>query len=385
MKIIAKNTAQLAEGLSAVMQSEGVESKLYNIDENIELKKSLWFETKSNEVIHTTNTGFGAELIPGAVLSMDFIDLIPKVSPFIGALRGFRGRNLDKIAAVPAINEFGFHTIIDETTDQSWMAPTVNYTGKLPTGKVTLTQKKYQFTAFVSDEEVRFGIVDLIAQIQSKLAISAARTQESLILNGDVVTAATWNVNSDDGAPTAGTYYLGGDGVRKGAIANSDTVDMGTIAFDDYLAMLAKVWTHGSNPSDLIWLFNNATYVKSLGIDEFKDYAKNGKSSTINTGAITNVLGSDVFINRDFPLTEADWKVSVTAWNNTKGWVALIHRDAIVYGYNGDYQIEVERRAWKGWAIVGTYYMAVNHINKISTGWVAETGSRIVLWINATV
>jgi hypothetical protein len=39
---------------------------------------------------------------------------------------------------------------------------------------------------------VRFvNVVDLVALINKKLARSAAETQEALILNGDVVTAAT--------------------------------------------------------------------------------------------------------------------------------------------------------------------------------------------------
>ena len=49
----------------------------------------------------------------------------------------------------------------------------------------------------VSDEEVRFvNVVDVVATIQRKLAASAARTQEALILNGDTTSGATGNVSS---------------------------------------------------------------------------------------------------------------------------------------------------------------------------------------------
>ena len=52
------------------------------------------------------------------------------------------------------------------------------------------------------------NIVDVVATIQRKLASSAARTQEALILNGDTTAGATGNVNSDDGAPASTSYYL---------------------------------------------------------------------------------------------------------------------------------------------------------------------------------
>jgi hypothetical protein len=113
--------------------------------------------------------------------------------------------------------------------------------------------------------------------------------------------------------------------------------------FADFLSVLAKLDDNGANASDLIWLFNHNTYTKALGITEFKDSATNGRSSTIFTGAVTNVLGSDVFSARDFPKTEADGKVSTTPANNVKGGFLLLNKNAIQYGYAGEYMMEVSR------------------------------------------
>jgi hypothetical protein len=196
-----------------------------------------------------------------------------------------------------------------------------------------------------------------------------------------VVTAATWNVNLDDAAPTAWTYFLWADWVRKSAIGKSNTVDMWTIAFADFTSLLGKLGKFGSRPSDLLWIFNQNTLVKSMEVAEFANQYINGKTSTVNTGAITNILWTDVFTAYDFNLTEADWKISTTAWNNTKGWVALIHRDAVQYWYSWDYQVEIFRAPWKGWQILGYYYMGVGIADTIA--W--NTEPTIALGINATV
>lgn len=370
----------LISTVSAQLQAEGYDEKAYNLEKALETKA---LETKANEIMHTGNTGYGAELIPGAIQTTDFLDLVPQYSSFIGALRGNHGKNLNKIQEVPITGFLAKHQLVDESTTGSMSSLVAQGLGKMPTGKVTITQKKYLFSVDVSDEEVRFtNVVDLVALINKKLARSSAETMEALILNGDTATGATGNVNSDDGAPTAGTYYLGADGLRKQAFTDSATASVGTLAFSSFTNALAGLGKWASRPSDVFWLFNQQTYVKSLAIAEFAQQYINGKNSTVNTGAISNILGSDVFLAYDFGLTEADGKISVTPANNVKGGFMAIHRDAVQYGFSGDYQLEVFRAPGKGWQVLGYYYMGVAIANKIS-GVNAENA--IYLGINATV
>lgn len=385
MDFIAKSAKELAEWISAAMQNEGFEEKQYSIDKVLEEKSSaLALETKDDEVMHTTNTGAGAELVPGAILATDFIDLVPKISPFIGALGGYHGRNMPLIADVAVIGELPFHNLGTEWTTGAGSNYPAQGAGKVPTAKIEIRQKKYEFSVDLSDEEMRFvNVVDVMATIQRKLAMSASRTQEALLLNGDVVTAATGNVNSDDGAPAAASYYLGANGLRKAGLANG--VDVGTLEFDDFLAVLAKLDDQGANPSEVLWLFNHNTYTKALGVTEFKDSSINGRSSTIYSGSLTNVLGSDVFVARDFPKTEADGKVSATPANNTKGGFLAAHRNAIQYGYNGDYQIEVARVQGKGWNIHGHYFMGANTVDNATGATIDDLSQMIAAGYNVTI
>ena len=380
-----KNAQELVSTVSEILKSEGFDEKQYDLEKALEVKAvSAGLETKANEVVHTGNTGFGAELVPGAILTTDFIDLVPRISPFIGALRGYHGRNMDKTMEVPVIWETAFHDLGSEwTTGAGALA---QGKGKLPTAKISIAQKKYEFSVDVSDEEVRFvNIVDVVATIQRKLASSAARTQEALILNGDTTAGATGNVNSDDGAPASTSYYLWAMGLRKAGLANG--ADVGALAFDDFLTVLALLGDNAANPADILWIFNHATYVKSLGITEFKDSAMNGRSSTITTGALTNFLGSDVMIARDFGKTEADGKISVTPANNVKGGFLAVHKDAVQYGYNGEYQLEIARIPGKGFQIFGHYFMGANTVDN-ATGATAVTDvldKMIALGYNVTL
>ncbi len=377
----AKSAKGLIDIISSTLKNEWYEEKQYDLAQAIETKRAMGLEVKANEVEHTTNTGYGAELVPGAVQTTDFLDLVPTFSSFIGRLKGFHGRNLNKIQEVPVIWDIALHNLGSEWTTGA--GAIAQGTALLPTAKVTLTQKKYILSCDISDEEMRFvNVVDIIATIQRKLARSAARTQEALILNGDTETGWTWNINSDDQAPTGTEYYLGANGLRKSAFTNSGTYDISTIEFADFIKLMSILGKNATNMNDCLWLFNQATLTKSLWISEFLQAYTNGKSSTVFTGALTNILGADVLSAYDFPLTEADWKVSYdTPTNNVKGWVMLLNTNAVQYGYNGDYNLEIFRIPWKGWQVLGYYYMAVATNEKLA----GQTDNMIALGYDGTI
>lgn len=376
----ATNVAEFIKSVSAQLQVEGRDEKSFDFDKACELKSAqMKLETKANEVEHSTNTGYGAELIPQAVQTTDFLDLTPSISGIVGAIRGFHGRNLNKIQEVPVIGRLAKHQLSSEWTTGAPYTKIAQGTGLLPTAKVTLTQKKYLFSVDISDEEMRFvNVVDILTKTQEKLARSSAETIEALIINGDTVTAGTGNVNSDDGAPTATNYYLGADGVRKNALitnAASCAVDVGSLDFDDFLSLQNKLGQYAAKPEDIFWVMNRATYNKSLGINELKQFLYNGKSSTVFTGSMTNMLGSDVFVSSEFGKTEADGKQSVTASNNTKGGMILMHRDAVQYGFNGEYSMEIFRVPGFGWQVLGYYYMGLGIANLLA----GETDATIAI------
>jgi Sec-independent protein translocase protein TatA len=66
---------------AGVSQAE-IESQIAQAKEN-ELTK---VQENANEVMHTTNTGFGAELIPVDQLTSEIINAIPNYASFVQAL-----------------------------------------------------------------------------------------------------------------------------------------------------------------------------------------------------------------------------------------------------------------------------------------------------------
>lgn len=375
----AEATRQIADMLSSNLKSEGRSDAFCDVNANVERLATVR-GTRSNEVMHTGNTGYGAELIPASVMSQDFLDFVPAYSSIVGAFAGgFHGRNLPKTLKVPAIGKLGFHNLASQWTTGAGAAAQGNK--RLPTDIVELDQQTFEASVDISDQEIRYSVVDVVALLQSKLAVSAAQTIESYIINGDIVTAASGNVNSDDGAPAATDYYLGADGLRKKFLAAAK--DVGSLTFDDLVDVMRSLGLNAANPADLVFIMNPQTLYTLAKMEDFKFMFNNGAASTIVSGikSIANVLGANVLSSQFLGLTEADGKISVTPSNNTKGGYLCVHKNAVQYGFGKDYTLELYRVPGKGYQILGSYDMGLAVASKLA----GETDATGALAINATL
>lgn len=323
-------------------------------------------QKNANEVMNTGATGYGAELIPSAALAKEIVDAIPQYSTFLQMLPGFHGVGLGKSVEVPIIGDVGMFTGHTEKTTSAFAL--AQGKTRLATDKVTLTQKQYDISIDVSNELANYnalGAEGFTAKLKEKITKAMVRTIEAIIINGDTTTAGTGNVNSDDGAPAAGTYYLYADGLRKAAIADSAAkVDVGTFAFADLLAVANCLGDYFAQPDECLWLFNRSTYNKALGITEFMTASTNGVSSTIFKGSLTNILGADLVCNRDLPKTEADGKVSTTPSNNTLGQFLCVWKPGIQYGFGQELQLRLFDMGMDGFQLQGWFSVAVTIVNK---------------------
>lgn len=358
------DTKGLIDAVSFQLKNEGADESIYDFGKASEVKMAM-FETKSNELVHTTNSGYGLELMPGTVQMTDFLDLAPTMSDILPQFKGYHGRNLDKVASVSCIGELGLHNVEAESTDDTLTAVNAS-SGKLPTDKVTITQKKAVFRVTITDEMVRFvNIVDVVALMQRKLAESSARTTVNAIINGDTVLTANTNINLIDGTPAGTEPYMIGNGLRKAAFSESTASDGGTLAFADFLTLMNAV---GENVSgDMMWLFGTYSHNLALAIDEFKNQYVNGAGSTVISGKVPSFLGHDVFTNRYLTKANTVGKISATPGNNTKGQILFLDKYAAQWGYNGEYSIELVRIPAKGWQLVGYYYVGVEVANGEAT------------------
>jgi len=327
------------------------------------------FGIEVNTPMHTTRSGYGSELVPSAVLSDQIVDLAPKYETFLQVLPGNHGNDLELSKEVPIIGEDPlFKAGAEKTADSAFGLE--KGANQIATDKVTITQKQYYTTIDITDFLRRFNVAgqsNFDRLITDKLAKGYSRTKEAVIINGDTETGATGNVNSDDGAPTAGTYYLNADGLRKKAIVttapNADP-DLGTLELADMRTLENLLGHYFADPSLCTFITNMQTYNKFKSIDTFNNAATRGEMTVFNGNKVTTFDGAPIFVNRDFGLTEADGKQSTTASSNTKGGMILLYTPAIQYGSNGDLQFKLYDYGRQGIQMEVWFYFGFAVINQ---------------------
>ena len=228
-------------------------------------------------------------------------------------------------------------------TSENTAGPGTEYTSSnAGTGSITLVSKKFSAVTYLSGELDEDSIVSIRPYVEGKIANAYTELLDKVMINGDTTTAATWNVNLDDAAPTAGTYYLHMNGFRKAAIDNSKTVNAGTLDSTDFRAARKLLGKKGLNPDKLLWILGSDVYYKLLGLTQVETIEKFGTAATFVNGRLATVDGIEVVTNGDVPLTEADGKVSTTAGNNTLGTAILVYRDDIITGFKRELKTNVE-------------------------------------------
>ena len=150
----------------------------------------------------------------------------------------------------------------------------------------------------------------------------------------------------------------------------------------DIMATRALLGNYSYDLNELLLIMNGATYNKALTLDEFKKANENGVKSTITTGAMSNISGVDMFVARDFTLTEADGKMSgATLTDNTKGGFLFIRKSSVQWGFGQPIEIDVVKIPGKGISIIATAEFGYAVVNKKA----GVTDPAIVLGFNATV
>lgn len=328
-------------------------------------------EKKANEVMHTTNTGYGAEFIPDEVFATEIYDLVPQRARLLPLLPGNHGTKLPKVYTSPviglSIEDLLFQGKGEWTTGTASQTEDDHGIKKAETMSVTLTQVPFICEVNISDSQLRYNAVNTEEYVKRRLAEGMAYTVDSVIINGDSEAGATGNVNSDDQAPATTFAANGGakyhatmidHGIRESAINNSYTVNVGTLAADDYSALIGVLGEYAERPEDCLFIQSVHVTKKTRTLDEFEDAAKSGGADLIKRGILPTPYGVDILQHRAVPKTEADGKVSATGSNNTLGQILCIYKPAIQYGFGQDFTLEVVRVPGYGWRLIATFDFA---------------------------
>lgn len=369
--------------LDLIIESKKLTDPNFNEAEYREsVKSEVSEETKANEVMHTTNTGFGQELIPTNVMQDPLLDLVPEYSKLLPLLPWNHWNNLPISAKVPVIweaNIFGWNS--EWTTGQGGYITPANHGPA--TGEVTITQWQFIQTVSISKRELNYAPENLEALIRERLNRAAARTIDAVIINGDAESSSSGNVNLSDSTPASGTYYLQIDHwIRELAINNSQTVNVGSLTSGDFLDVLGKLWEgYQADLDNLLFMLPANVYNKALLLSEVLTMEKFGPDATIRTGVLAKIFWIDIITARDRPAKAASTgMVSNTAWNNTTWSFGLIYKPAVQYGFGQPLEIDVFKVPGKWVDLVATFEFGFAIANNC-----AWLGNTVAAWINVTL
>ena len=309
------------------------EEKLKQIRANLQKGE----ETRSDEAMHTDNTGNGKEFVPSDLASQ-VINSIRNSDTFMSKL------------SAPIVMPTPIYTLPIEgwdptryaTNEQGDVPANAVTTSKAGTGAITLTAKKYSTSVYASSELDEDSIVNIKSYLAEKFSKSYIELLDNIRYNGDTETGATGNVNSDDWAPTAGSYFLHQDGLVKRAIANTKTLNVGSLSLSTIRSMRQMMWLKGAKPSELILVPTLDVYYNMLNMTQAETMEKFWGRATVTNGVLTAIDGIEVMPTSLLANAEADGKISTTPANNVKGRILLVYKPDLMHGFRRNLNIYTE-------------------------------------------
>ncbi len=257
-------------------------------------------------------------------------------------------------ASIPRVamptNPYTLPTLDSDVTFYYASTENTSVTGSNPnTGAATLTARKIQADVTFSGEVTEDSIIPIASTVRANLVRRGAQTMDDLIVHGDTETGATGNVNTDNGAPASGAFYLAIDGMRKFAlVTNTGQVSavsaaLTTANFTTIRGLLGK---YGARPSDLRIITGQSTLNTMYDITQVKTVDVYGPNATIVQGELARFFGIPILPSEATPVTdsdkvEADGKSNATA--GTLGWLVLTNVNGWKQGFRREFTLESDR------------------------------------------
>ena len=236
--------------------------------------------------------------------------------------------------------------------DVSWYPGTENTATTetaLTTGRQTLTAHELVAEVPWSLTLEEDAVIAMAAEVRSTLVRNAVEVIDDVLLNAD--TTLQNNINADGAtiaASTAGKahWLVGFDGllhlplVDNTTQANNHAAAPSADMFNEARGLLGK---YGVRPSELAYIADVGTYIKSLAIGEFRTLDKLGPQATLLNGQLAQVDGIPVIVSEQMAQSDADGKVSDGGASNNKGRLLAVNRTQWRLGFRRELMIETTR------------------------------------------
>ena len=236
------------------------------------------------------------------------------------------------------------------------------------TGSKTVSLNKMGSRVLYSGEADEDSLIAFVPQLRSQLEAKGAEQFEHVIVDGDVETSASKNINDIAGTPAGNETFLMFDGFRKLPLVtntgNSRSASGGFVIEDflNTLKLLGTAGVAGMDPRQTAFIVDYNTYWAALNIPELKTKDVSN-TATVEGGVLKSVYGRDVLPSFQMHLlgpTSYERKANTagkidldTAGNNTTGSILAVNFSQWVLAYKRRMTMEVARLARSdSWEIV---------------------------------
>lgn len=286
--------------------------------------------TALRKAMDTATATEGAEWIP-TTLSTQLIEkyrLLARVPGLFTELA--MPRNPWKLPT--SLGDMTFYLIPESTSSEPSKTPTT----KMTTGDLTMTAKKLRGRSIWSEELDEESIIPVLPAVKNNIAKSAALAVEDALINGD--TTAT---HMDSDVTDTKDHRKIWKGLRKHALANSWSADLGTFDKDTTRGLLTKMAKYGITPSEIVWITGPTCYNKLRGLTELLTVDKYGPAAVILTGEVGRFYGSPVVISEKTRQTlNATGYYDGSTVDNTE--LTTVNRSAWLIGNRGMWKLTVD-------------------------------------------
>jgi HK97 family phage major capsid protein len=300
--------------------------------------------SKALKALTSTGSGTGDELVPTDMAAQLWEDV---------HLSNVLVSNLERVPMTS--NPMDLPNALGDVTFRKGTESVATTASDPATAKNTLTVTELLAEVDWSYSLEEDAIVALMPAVRMTVGRNAAEYVDGFALNADATTAATGNINSDDGAPAADSYYVsaGQDGIRHLYIADnsSQMYNMNGVLTDAGITLtLVKMGKYAADPRQLLFICDVDTYIRgflnattSNAPGTFLVDQSAVGYSIIATGQVASYRGIPIVIPTLATKTEADGKQSTTAANNTLGQISIVNRTQWKSGFMREMEVEVDR------------------------------------------
>jgi hypothetical protein len=229
-------------------------------------------------------------------------------------------------------------------------------TENLETTNTALATARQTLTAYELVAEVPWSltldedaVIAMASEVRSSLVRNTVEVIDDVLLNADTTT--TNNINADGttiSTSDAGKaqWLVGFDGllhlplVDNTSQANNHNAAVSDDMFNEVRARLGR---YGVRPSELAYIMDVNTYIRSLGIGNFRILDKLGPNATLLRGQLGAVEGIPVIVSEQMALADADGKVTDAGNVTDTGRLLITNRTQWRVGYRRELMIETTR------------------------------------------